>query len=57
MTSFSQKIQYIESRIIKLPIINQNNEEDQLILLTNLSQKNLMHTKSQIYTGKDGKSK
>ena len=35
----AKKLLYIEARIIKLPIINQNNKKDQIIMLTNLSQK------------------
>lgn len=32
----AKKLPYIESRIVKIPIINQDGEEDELILLTNL---------------------
>lgn len=35
----AKKLPWIEARVIKIPIINSNNEEEQLILLTDLSQK------------------
>lgn len=34
----AEKLLWIEARVIKIPIINSNNEEDELILLTNLHQ-------------------
>ena len=36
LLNVAKKLPYIESRIIKIPIINQNGEEDKLIILTNL---------------------
>lgn len=35
----AKELPYIEARIIKLPIINQNNKKDQLIILTNVYRK------------------
>ena len=34
----AKKLPYIEGRVVKVPIINENDEEDELILLTNLPQ-------------------
>ena len=37
----AKQLPYIEARVIKVPIINQNNKEDELILITNILQTQL----------------
>lgn len=37
----AEKLPYIEGRVVKVPIINEKDEKDELILLTNLPQNKL----------------